>query len=164
MAWWTELLFFRGGIQFHNDDWLIPEENFTAKVRRVFHEYLKENFVDFLYYILSIFTYFYLAAVILVFFFENRFPPVIPYVVDALSEPYLGALGVYVVVKEIERRRGRQIRRRWGEFFAHIWILFLIAATSTVYFSEYYHLTPLYQTVVTNALAALIIRIGTIIK
>ena len=69
MAWWTELLFFRGGIQFHNDDWLIPEENFTAKVRRVFHEYLKENFVDFLYYILSIFYKFSLNVLIYKFSF-----------------------------------------------------------------------------------------------
>lgn len=164
MAWWTELLFFRGGIQFHNDDFAPIEENFTEKVRGLLHEYLKENFVDLLYYVLSIFTYFYLAAVILVFFFEYSFPPAFPYIVDTLSEPYLGALGVYVVVKEIERRRGRQIRRRWGELFAHIWIIFLICASLAVYFSEYYHLSPLYQTVVTNALAALIIRIGTIIK
>lgn len=164
MAWWTELLFFRGGIQYDIEDFTIQEENFGARVRRLLHEYLKENFVDILYYLLSIFTYLYLAATILVFFFEHNLPRSIPFIVDTLSEPYLGALGVYVVVKEIERRRGRQIKRRWGELFAHIWILFLITASSTVYFSENYHLSPLYQTVVTNALAALIIRIGTIIK
>lgn len=140
------------------------EEPLLERVQTALKQYLRDNLVDLLYYALSIFTYLYLAAIVLVFFFERQLPRSIPYIVDTLSEPYLGALGVYVVVKEIERRRGRQIRRRWGELFAHIWIMFLITASAAVYFSEYYHLSPIYQTVVTNALAALIIRIGTIIK
>lgn len=164
MAWWTELLFFREGIKLHNYEYYDDDENLAERVRRVIREYLKDNFVDILYHLLSVFTYFYLAAIILVFFFEKNLPHAIPFIVDTLSEPYLGALGVYVVVKEIERRRGRQIKRRLGELFAHIWIMFLIAASTAVYFSDYYHLTPLYQTVITNALAALIIRIGTLIK
>jgi len=132
--------------------------------QRAFRQYLYDHFIDILYFILSIFTYLYLAVSVATFFFEKYVPRAFPDIIDILSEPYLGALGVYVVVKEIERRRGRLIKKRRGELFAVAWFFFLVVATLLTYFSAEYHFTSVYKTVVTNALAALIIRLGTLVR
>lgn len=162
MAWWTHLLFFR---RYPENNIVEPkEENLFAGFRRAFRRHLYDNFVDVLYFLLSVFTYLYLGFSIITFFFQKQVPKSFPYIIDTLSEPYLGALGIYVVVKEIERRRGREIRKHWGELLATIWFLFFVAATILTYFSEQYQLGGVYKTVVTNALAAIIIRIGTLLR
>lgn len=162
MTWWTHLLFFGRypEVEPHTSE---KEEHTFVAFRRALKQYLYENFIDLLYVFLSIFTYFYLGISIVAFFFPAGLPPSIPYIIDILSEPYLGALGVYVVVKEIERRRGH-IKKRRGELFATLWFVFLMVATFLTYFSEQYQLSQVYKNIATNALAALIIRIGTLLR
>ena len=163
MAWWTHLLFFRRQIESQSD--AQPKEvGYFAVFRRALRQYIYDNLIDILYILLSIFTYLYLTLSIITFFLQEYVPKSFPHIIDILSEPYLGVLGIYVVVKEIERRRGKVVQKRWGEAFTAIWFIFFVTATLFTYFSESYHLEGVYKTVVTNALAAIIIRIGTILR
>lgn len=164
MAWWTHLLFLRNTSRNEDNAVLGKRENLFAVFRRALTQYLYDHFVEVLYVTLSIFTYLYLFLTVIAFFFDELIPKSLPRIIDTLSEPYLGALGVYVVVREIERRKGRVRSRKWGELFAVIWFFFFITATVLTFFSKHYYLNELYKTIVTNALAALIIRIGTLIR
>ena len=124
MAWWTNILFFKkylGGAEE-----VTQEGPIFSVFRRAIRHHIRENLLDILYYVLAIFTYLYLALAIATFFFTERVPAAFPHIVDILSEPYLGALGIYVVVKEMEKRRGRPFLKHWGELFAFIWFAFLI--------------------------------------
>ncbi len=163
MAWWTHLLFFRSYPDAQNGK-ISKEENLFALFNRALREYIYKNFLDILHFVLSICTYVYLGLAIVTFFFEEYVPAAFPSVIETLSEPYLGVLGIYVVVRELERRRGRQVRTGLGELFAVIWFFFFVAASFLTYFSEHYALSAIYKTVVTNALAALIIRIGILLR
>ena len=163
MAWWTHILFFGGDSEDHKPP--PAEERFSfSYFSRVLKDYFRQNLIDLLYLVLSLFTYIYLALSILTFFFEKSVPSFLPKAIEILSEPYLGVLGVYVVVKEIERRRGHIKQRTWGELFAIVWFLFFVIASFLTFFSEEYHANAIYKTVVTNALAAVIIRVGMIIR
>lgn len=173
MAWWTDILFFKDALKNRGKDsrgkpsLAVLNRAPTLKLLvwgRTLRQYFYKNFIDILYVFLSIFTYLYLAATIYVFFFQKSAPHALAEIIETLSEPYLGALGVYVVVKEIERRRGKKVTRRWGELFTVIWFFFFISATALTYVSENYEVGGIYKTVVTNALASLIIRIGTLLK
>lgn len=162
MAWWTDILFFKSLLTKRSID--SRGESILVVLRRAIRQYIYDNLIDLLYIFLSVFTYLYLAATIYAFFFQNSAPPAFAELIETLSEPYLGALGIYVVVKEIARRRGRKTTRRWGELFTLIWFIFFISATLLTFYSENYEAGGIYKTVVTNALAALIIRIGTILR
>ena len=162
MAWWTYLLFL-GPLE-RREFQINQGEGISGVLKRALREYLYNNFVEILYVSLGVITYCYLALTIAAFFFEQHVPGIVPHLVDIFSEPYLGALGIYVVVREIEHRRGKHTKNRWGDLVAAAWILFLVAATTLTYVSENYHITGVYKIVVTNALAALIIRIGTILR
>lgn len=164
MAWWTHLLFYKTYLDDYRDKGIHKEDSIFADFNHALRQYLYDNFVDILYFVLSVLTYVYLGLTIVTFFFHSYVPSSFPGIIEALSEPYLGALGIYVVVREIERRKGRMIRKPWGELFAIIWFLFFVAATFLTYFSDQYHINMIYKTVVTNALAALIIRIGTLLR
>lgn len=163
MAWWTHLLFLGTYLDRRADE-IKKEEPLFSIFRRVVKDYLYEHLLEILYLGLGIITYVYLVLSIITFFFESDLPQSFSNIIEIFSEPYLGVLGIYVVVKEIERRRGRPIQKRWGDLFAVVWFVFLVSATLLTYFSEYYHVDALYKTVVTNAMAALIIRIGTILR
>ena len=163
MAWWAHLLFFRW--QLEKTPAAEPQEvGYFALFGRAIKQYIYENFIYLLYIFLSGFTYLYLSLSVFTFFFQKSVPKVFPYLIDILSEPYLGTLGIYVVVKEIEHRRGKIIPKRWGEAFTAIWFIFMLVATLFTYFSDNYELGGVYKNIVTNALAAIIIRVGTLIR
>lgn len=162
MTWWTHLLFFRKDLGEQNKE--EPEkDNFFAYLSRALKSYLREYAIDILYVFLTIGTYVYYVFSIITFFFEKSLPNLFPQIVETLSEPYLGVLGVYVVVKEVERRKGKITKRSWGDLFATFWFFFLVAATLSTYLG-YNETNEIYKTVVTNALAAMIIRIGVIVR
>ena len=159
MAWWTEILFLKNRY--------VTEDNelgaFSA-FRRAIRAYLYEKFVDALHVLLAIFTYGYMAAAIIAFFWQESAPAAFPYMVEVLADPYLGALGIYLIVKEIEIRRGN-IKRRRGEFFVVAWFMFLLVATASVYFFERYNPeNEIYKTIVTDSSAAILIRIGRFLR
>jgi len=163
MAWWTHLLFFKSNLGEKREE--LPKEEFTlAYLQRALKRYLYEHIIDLLYFFLSIVTYSYLALSAVTFFFEKQVPKFFPNIIEIFSEPYLGVLGIYVVVKEIERRRGKVEPRTWSELFAILWFGFFIVATVLTYYSDNFEVSEVYKTVVTNSLAAIIIRLGTILR
>lgn len=162
MAWWTHLIFFRDYLGNPGED--EKEESIFAVFRRAIRQYLYENFLFILSRVLTFFTYGYLTLAIVAFFFENDVPPLLPYLVDIFAEPYLGVLGIYVVIREVKKRRGIAVLKLWGELFAALWVIFCISASLALYFSAHYHTGEIYKTIVTTTFAALIIRIGTFIR
>lgn len=128
-------------------------------------EMLRREAVDWLYRILGIFTYFYLAVLAVFFFFGlERIYPVIFIFLDALQEPYLGALGVYVLLKEIRKRRHAYPSRYFGELFVVLWVAVLSLATFAILVSEGFYFDAVYRIIFTNSVAAVIIFIGSIIN
>lgn len=117
-----------------------------------------------LYGSLGAFTHFYGASLALLFFTQSHeFYSVFVNVLDAFEEPYLGSLGIYVVLKEISKRSGASERRRRGEYFVLGWGILLIASTAYVLFSSAYEFTPVYKLILTNGIATVMIYIGSVI-
>ncbi|MBI2122446.1 MAG: hypothetical protein HYT98_05020 [Candidatus Sungbacteria bacterium] len=128
-------------------------------------EMLRREAVDWLYYGLGIFTYCYLA-ILSVFFFLNLdgLYPVVFIFLDALQEPYLGALGVYVLLKEVRKRRRAYPSRYFGELFVVLWVAILFFATLAILVSDNFHFGETYRIIFINSVAAVIILIGSLIN
>ena len=165
MAWWQEITENYRARRRERETYR-EKKTFSVGLNRVFKTYLYDNFVDFLYISLSVFPYLYIVLSAITFAYQDEGPHLLAYAMEALSEPYLGALAIYVLVKEIERRKlpPEEKPRRRGELFVTVWLMFLIVATTVTYFSEFYHLNGIYQAIVTNSLAAVIIRIGSLLR
>lgn len=123
-------------------------------------EMLKKEAIDWLYIVLWVFTYLYLGALAIFFFADlEGTTPVFLVFLDALQEPYLGALGVYVVLKEIRKRIRSHPSRYFGEFFVVFWLLLLVVSTVAVLVGPG-TFDAAYKIIFTNSLAAVIIFIG----
>lgn len=122
--------------------------------------------VDRLYLWLGLFTNAYLLLIAAEFFssLHLRYPAV-ERLLEAFSEPYLGALAVYVVLKEIRKRRSSSpIPAHRGEWFVYSWLGLLVLTTLAVTLTERYHFDAVYQAVIQNSLAALTIFLGARIR
>lgn len=162
MTWWTDILFL--GKRFEEKNDFGKEESIFALFLRAAKKIFYDNFVDTLHAFLTITTYAYLAASVAVFFFQKILSLPLIALISAFSEPYLGALGLYLVVNEIRRRRGKNTHPHLGTIFVGAWLILLAVSTLFVYFDTTYHFNRLYQTIVTNSFATVIIRLGTIIS
>ncbi len=116
--------------------------------------------IDRIYFWLGYFTVFYLALSALEFFsnLHIRYPE-FEHMLDALSEPYLGALAIYVVLKELRKRRGMSSLHQ-GERFVIAWLILLSAATLAVMGTDLYRFDIAYRLIISNSLASLMIYIG----
>lgn len=129
------------------------------------HIALRHRAVDWLYLGLGIFTHLYVAATALIFFaYAGGDWPVLVGTLGALQEPYLGGLGVYVVLKELEKRRHNWPSRHYGEYFVTAWMGLLFISTLFVLFFSDYRFDAVYKMIVTNSLATLVIYIGGLIS
>lgn len=126
---------------------------------------LKREAVDWLFILLGAFTYIYLALLAVLFFgkFSSSFPKLFA-ILDSLQEPYLGALGVYVILKEVRKRRRVYPSRYWGELFIILWMAFGAVATVLVLLSSAYDFDSLYGMILTNMLVVALIYIGGLIN
>lgn len=121
--------------------------------------------IDTLYFIIGAFTHFYGAVLAFLFLFRAALSwPLLVGALDALQEPYLGGLGVYVILKEIRKRHHHESSKHYGEFFVAMWFILLAASTLMVFFSSQYHFDEIYKLIITNSLATLIIYIGGLIN
>ncbi|MBI2035950.1 MAG: hypothetical protein HYT12_04725 [Candidatus Liptonbacteria bacterium] len=165
MAWWTALIIKNRSKDVQSAGSQGEVKTFSIDFSRVIKGYLYENFIDVLYISLSVFTYLYVLLSIITFVLQDEAAKLLIYAMEALSEPYLGALAIYVLVKEVERRKlPNNAGKRRGELFVIIWLTFLLSASAITYFSDFYELNGIYQTILTNSLAAVIIRIGSLLK
>ncbi len=122
---------------------------------------LRREAIDWLFVGLGAFTHVYLAF--LAVFFFGRLAGDLPQsfqILDALQEPYLGALGIYVILKEMRKRRHQYPSRYLGELFVAFWIVLLAISTLLVFFSPQYGLDQIYKVILTNGLVVLLIYAG----
>ncbi len=161
MAWWTHILLL--GSEPERKAYFYEENVFVGLYHSV-RKIVRRRIIDILYVVLSIFTYVYLILSILTFFFHRHLPDSFLFIVETLGDPYLGALGVYIVVKEIARRRGLLPHRSRGEMFATAWLVFFLAASATIFLSAEYVLDEAYKIIVTNTFASFVIRISSILR
>lgn len=162
MAWWIDVMLFKQ--LFEERKRYGKEENifvfFVRAIRRVFYD----NLVDTLHVFLTFLTYAYLIFSAIGFFFQQFLSPLFVSLISTFAEPYLGALGVYVVVNEIRRRNGHEQHSRFATIFVSLWFVFLGISTILVYFDRAYPFNGIYRTIITNSFAAVIIRIGAMLR
>lgn len=116
--------------------------------------------IDRIYLWLGYFTSLYLILSAVEFFLNLHLThPTIEQALDALSEPYLSALAIYVVLKELRKRRGVFSLHR-GERFVVAWIVLFAATTLAVMFTDTYHFDRAYHLIISNSLASLVIYLG----
>ncbi len=128
-------------------------------------EMLKKEAVDWLFWILGVFTYLYLAALAFAFFQHlEEGPSLLFFLLDALQEPYLGAVGVYVILKEIRKRRRSHPSLYLGEIFVLLWLVLFLVAALTALFSPNYRIDASFKIILVNSLAVAVIYIGSIIN
>src|SRR3989338_2824522 len=124
-------------------------------------EALRHEAVDWLYAVLGAFTYIYMAMLAGFFFLNltDEYPRVFA-ILGALQEPYLGGVGVYVILKEIRKRYHNHPSHYTGELFVVLWVLMLAAASLFAIFSTAYGFDNVFKIIFTNSLAVLVIFIG----
>lgn len=128
-------------------------------------EMLKREAVDWLFGMLGIFTYLYMAVLAGFYFLSLRDShPVVFLFLDAVQEPYIGALGIYVLLKEIRKRRRAYPSRYLGELFVALWSVFIFTATFSALLLPYYSFDDVYRIIFVNSAAAILIFIGSIIN
>lgn len=118
--------------------------------------------VDRLYFWLGVFTDVYLIAIAFEFFTNlHQTYPVPERILSALSGPYLGALAVYVVLKELRKRRtSSPISLHLGERYVWAWLALLAATTAAVAGTARYRFDASYEAVMANSLTALMVYLG----
>jgi hypothetical protein len=132
-------------------------------LRWVFGVCFKLEFLDILYGTIRFFAYAYLFAIIISFFSQNHRSFYIS-TLDALSSPYMGAIGIYFVLKEALLRNGKNIPRNAGETFFILWSLLLLISTMLVFLSPHFHANAIYNLILKNSLAAILFRIGLFLR
>lgn len=161
MAWWIDIMFLKKHFEEQNGQ--EGGSNLFVRFMRALRGIFYDNFVDTLHHILVVATYAYLASNFTVFFFQKSLSNTFISLVETFSEPYLGALGIYIVVNEIRRRRGKNVYTHFSTIFAACWMALLLISSVLVYTADTYHFNAVYRTIVTNSFAAFIIRLGTIL-
>src|SRR3990167_7405586 len=127
--------------------------------------FVKNHSLDILYVFFGFVTHAYLAVILVSFFLQDYIPETMIRLADSLSDPYLGIIGIYLVLKEVRIRTGTSRSYRvLGEVFVVAWVLLLFTSTVLTFVSESYHVDDVYKLIVTNSLASVIIRIGTLFK
>lgn len=123
------------------------------------------NGADALYFVIGGLTHFYGAALAFLFFFRASLSwPLLVGILDALQGPYLGGLGVYVILKEIRKRRHLMPSKHWGEWFVAMWLVLLGVSSVLVFFSAEYEFDITYKLIIANSLATFVIYIGGLIN
>lgn len=125
----------------------------------------KKEAIDWLYFWLGSFTNIYLFT-LTAFFFTGAYGEwkILSGFLEALQEPYLGAVGIYVVLKEIRKRRYGLTSRHRGEIFVFLWGLLLFISSLFVVFVPFYNFDEVYKLIITNSLATILIYIASLIN
>ncbi|KKS37250.1 MAG: hypothetical protein A3G49_06905 [Candidatus Sungbacteria bacterium RIFCSPLOWO2_12_FULL_41_11] len=127
--------------------------------------FVKNHSLDILYVFFGFVTHAYLAVILVSFFLQDYIPETMIHLADSLSEPYLGIIGIYLVLKEVRIRTGKLVPHRvFGEVFVAIWVILLLVSSLLTFVSESYHVDDVYRLIITNSLASVIIRIGTLFR
>ncbi len=126
---------------------------------------LRREAVDWIYYLLGASTYIYLVLLAVVFFAQTAesWSKLLLFL-NGLQNPYLGALGIYVVLKEI-RKRGRKYPSKYlGEMFVVLWFTLLVMVTIAIWVSPRYGFDEVYNLILNNSLVVGLIYLGAFIN
>jgi|SRR3989338_6114819 len=156
MAWWEETT------QYVYEDGL---EDPKGQEPKTFWQRLNDIFfqetVDILFFFLGIFTYVYLFAIAFLYLSgASSFDTVASKLIRALAEPYLGAVGIYTILKETRKRRYALTSRHWGELFVLGWLGLLALASALAVLSSFYTFTKTLELIIMLSLSVGIIYIG----
>lgn len=158
MVWWSTIT------DYLHRSKLVADEN-APKEPKNLSDALKHVFfthaIDWLYWLLSVFTQFYFW-IIAGLFFSGRggYYFISTELLGALSEPYLGALGIYVIIKEIRKRKIARESRHFGEVYVILWLILLMVSSFIVLFTEHFHIDAIMKLIITNSMASLVIYIA----
>lgn len=126
---------------------------------------LRKEAVDWIYYLLGASTYIYLVLLAVLFFGQmvEQWLKLL-FILEGFQNPYLGALGIYVVLKEV-RKRGRKYPSKYlGELFVILWFSLLALATLAIWFSAKYNFDEVYNLILQNSLVVGLIYLGAFIN
>lgn len=126
---------------------------------------LRRGAVDWIYYLLGTSTYIYLVLLAVLFFGQmaEQWSRLL-LILNGFQNPYLGALGIYVVLKEI-RKRGRKYPSKYlGEIFVVLWFMLLAAVTAAIWTSSRYSFDEVYNLILNNSLVVGLIYLGAFIS
>lgn len=157
MSWWISIVEYLRS----------PEDgqnNGQFSVKKTIIKALAESAVDLLYYVVGFFTmlYFFFAAY-LFWSGGGAYHDIAVRIFDSLSEPYLGSIGIYVILKEMRKRQAKTKSKHLGEYFVYSWLALFLAAIGFIWFSQNYYFDDLMGTITTVTLASLVIYTGGII-
>jgi len=123
--------------------------------------FFRRTTIDHLYRWLGVFTALYLILISFEFFLNLHLRyPTLERLLDALAEPYLGALAVYTVLKEVRKRREGRSRGYRGEWYVAAWLVLLAVTTAAVMFTARYQFDVVFGLILGNSLASLMIYLG----
>ena len=160
MVWWKDTT------EYINETGLEPERDKIDKkelksfLGRVYDIFFQEA-IDILYFFLGVFTYIYLFAIAFLYLSGvSSFDTISSKIIKALAEPYLGAVGIYTVLKESRKRRYAITPRHWGELFVFAWLGLLALTSFLTVISSFYTFTHTLELIITLTLSIGIIYIG----
>lgn len=157
MAWWGLLSNFFNKEGLGGDSAPKDPKNLKEAIRGA----LIQDGIDVLYFILWFFTHFYIISTAFLFFSaRGGYYFVTTGLVDALSEPYLGAIGIYVILKELRKKRINNESRHRGEIFVWAWLMLLIVSSILVISTDKFRFDDIMKVIITNSLASAIIYVA----
>lgn len=135
-----------------------------AFLRWFFGVCLRKESLRFLHSVFKWFLHAYLGAVIVGFFFQSSLPAFFLTMTESFSASYVGALGVYFVLKELLRREGEKIPRGPTEILFIVWFVLLVVSTGLTLFSSDFQFGQMYSVILKNSFAAIVFRIGLFLR
>lgn len=160
MAWWEETTeyIYESGLEDPSQRKL-P----LTLLDRINEVFFRET-VDLLYFFLGIFTYVYLFAIAFLYLSGvSSFDTVATKLIRALAEPYLGAVGIYTILKESRKRRYAISSRHRGEIFVLAWLALLTLTSILAIFTKFYTFTKTFELIIMLSLSLGIIYIGGVV-
>ena len=157
MSWWISIVEYLRNAE--ND-----QSNGQFSVKKTVTGALAESAVDLLYYVVGSFTTLYFFAAAYLFFNGGgSYFDIAVRVFNSLSEPYLGSVGIYVILKEVRKRQLKTNSKHLGEYFVFSWLTLFIVAIGFVWISPNYHFDELMSAITTVTLASVVIYTGGLI-
>ena len=160
MVWWNEIKNYlqKSGV----DD---PDGDRERTIWEIIDDVFFNDAVDILYFWLGIFThlYFFLVAFLYVGALSSV-DTVASKLVKALAEPYLGAVGIYTILKESRKRdKKNAFPRHHGEAYVVGWLVLLVASSTLAIFFDAYTFNKSLELIITIALSVGLIYLGGVV-
>lgn len=154
MSWWLNIIEYLRNTESDNN-------NGQFNLKKTIIKALAESSIDLLYYVVGFFTFVYFWVAVFLFFKSGVvYHNIAVRIFNSLSEPYLGSVGIYVILKEIRKRNLRVKSKHLGEYFVVAWSLLFSIATALVIFTPDFNFDDLMGSITTITMAIIVIYTG----